>query len=254
MSGVDKINAENGWNQISDGLDGADVGLFSMDDGQILNGEVKDIGSGEIYFGPAEAVTGEYIMFPTHLVERLDESPEFDNNTPFMMYPDQKDEGGFYLKHSDGAPWEFKANHNYDFKAREQWHLHLGGWEVYRATNGSLLLGMAGPEFPTETDDVLGAAERGEGVVYAVADRDQAVAVPPNVPHRVVEERGDPNHIVTRYSEEADRVPKYHLDGTPFYTWDEQEEDFYLDNIAGENGVLSQEPQEYARKVAGEEP
>lgn len=249
-SEVSKVTTDDGWAEINDGLEGEDIGLFSLSEGVIRNGTEKDLMEGELYFGPVESLQGEYMVFSNELVQRLDDTGDYNENTPFTMGPDEKDDGGFYLKHSEGSPWEFKNNTDYEFEEKEQWHLHGGGWEVYRATNGSLLLGMAGPEFPVDADDPLETAENGEGVVYAVADRDQAVAVPPNVPHRVVEERGDPNHIVTRYSEDKDRVAKYHLDGTPFYTWDEEEE-IQIETLPSTEAIYEQSVGEYAEPAGG---
>ncbi|WEL24010.1 hypothetical protein [Candidatus Nanohalovita haloferacivicina] len=225
---VGKLDTENEWQDVDQALSG-EVGLFALRDGELRGGAVENISEGEMYFGPAEQISGEYITFSEDMVQRLNEAEDLDYNTPFLMGPDQKDDGGFYLKHSIGSPWEFKDNQNYDFEEKEQWHLHLSGWEVYRARNGSLVLGMAGPDFDYEQDP-LQSAQNNDGVVYAVADRDNAVFVPPNVPHRVIEERGDPDHIVTRYGPETDRVPKFHLDGTPFYTWDDTE-DFEIQSM-----------------------
>lgn len=225
---VGRADTEGEWKDVQDTLSG-DIGVFALQDGSLEGGAVDEIYEGELYFGPADSISGEFITFSDSMVQRLNSAEEFNQETPFIMSPDQKDDGGFYLKHSVGSPWEFKDNRDYDFEEKEQWHLHLSGWEVYHARNGSLVLGIAGPEFEYD-EDPLQAAQDKDGVVYAEADRENAVFVPPNVPHRVLEERGDPDHIVTRYGPDTNRVPKYHLDGTSFYTWDSSE-DFELANL-----------------------
>lgn len=245
---VGKADTEGEWRDIQDTLSG-DIGFFALQDGRLEGGAVDEISEGELYFGPADSISGEFITFSDLMVRRLNSAEEFDQQTPFVMSPDQKDDGGFYLKHSIGSPWEFKDNRDYDFEEKEQWHLHLSGWEVYRARNGSLVLGMAGPDFDYD-EDPLQAAQNDEGVVYAEADRENAVFVPPNVPHRVLEERGDPDHIVTRYGPDTDRVPKYHLDGTPFYTWDGAE-DFEISNLPEDARMdfQAEKPGEYPQQA-----
>jgi hypothetical protein len=214
-SEVSKLSTGDEWKDLRDGLDGEEVGLFSMDDATVRNGSTIRMGSDQMYFGPAEQVKGDFLVFPSEMVRRLDQEPGFEHETPFYLTPEDANQADFYLGHSFGAPWEFKVDDSYSLD-NEEWHLH-GGREDYATRNGELVIGMAGPGFEPGEYDAESPDIPEENIVYAVANEQNIVSVPPYVPHRVMEEHGDPDHIVTRYSQENDVVPKYNMAGEQLY-------------------------------------
>lgn len=201
---VERIETGEDWQDLRNVLSG-EVSVLSLSNAAIRNGSEKTLERGEMYIGPLDEVSGSFLAFSPEMTQELVESGFVDRLPVKLSQEDARN--SFYLGHAEGAPWELKVDPEYDLQSSEEWHVH-DGWELYSAWDGQLQVGLAD----------------GEETVYEWASEDSLVFVPPYVPHRVINEEGDPTHVVARYSDEKDRISRFDEDGNLDYGWDSNPE------------------------------
>ena len=221
-----RVGTGDEWIDFREGLEGEEVGLFAVNDSVIENGSRQEMARDDLYLGPVDRARGEFLIFLPELASQINEADELDYETPLYLGPDDTNDADFYLGQSFGSPWEFKVDTDYSLEQQESWHVH-DATEVYATRGGELLVAMAGPDVTTDPDQI-DENQLNQGAVYDVADEYGIVEVPPYVPHRVEEERGDPDHIITRYGN--DQMSKYDIHGNVIYG---EGESFALDTLDG---------------------
>ncbi len=196
---VERIETGGGWQDLRDVLSG-EVSVLPLGAAAIRNGSEEALERGEMYIGPMDEVSGSFLAFSPEMTQGLVESGFVDRLPVKLSQEDARN--SFYLGHAEGAPWELKVDPEYSLQSSEEWHVH-DGWELYSAWNGELQVGM------------LDGGEK----VYKWASEDSMVFVPPYVSHRVVSEKGDPTHVVARYSDDKDRISRFDQHGNLDYGW-----------------------------------
>ena len=190
------------WRHINSLLDSRQpVGLLSLDEGKILNGNIHQANPRDLYLGEVESVKGEYVLLPSSLVEMVDDDLWSE---PTKLNEDQRNDWGFYIGRSTGSPLEVKYDEN--IPSDEGWHSH-SGFEAYVPTSGSIELGIRGSE-----DDLYQEFESIE------IEENQLHLVEPYVQHKVVNQSKNPDLAVIRYPEESqEMISKYDGQGNKIY-------------------------------------
>ncbi len=201
------------------------VGALSLGDQNYMqNGSQRAVGEESLYFGHVEKLKGEYMVLNNALIDSLE--GQITGGFPAVLGPEDRNEAGFYIGNSMGSPTELKLDH--EPPEKEEWHTHTG-YEVYKPLGGEIELGLGNRRFAeTVQDSYSSEVEKSEDLytTETVTEEDY-FAVPPNVPHKVVEKE-DPSLLIVRYPEEGDTVDKYLPDGTPAYPWSD-EQDFQIE-------------------------
>jgi len=200
------------------------IGAISLGEQDVLkNGSVKPMSKEDVYIGEVEQLKGDYVVLNNELIDPVVQKDVLET-FPTLMGPSEKNNAGFYLGNSMGSPIEIKLDHN--IPETERWHTHTG-YEVYKPIDGAAELGLGNQEFAglmgqeglEETD-----LDRDDIYVGETVEPHQYFAVPPNVPHKVVEKYNDPSLLIIRYTEQGDTIDKYWADGTPAYDWSEPDQ------------------------------
>jgi len=190
------------WRDINSLLDSRHpVGLLSLDEGKILNGDIHQADPKDLYLGEVESMKGEYVLLPSNLIEMADDDLWSE---PTKLAEDQRNDWGFYIGRSTGSPLEVKYDEN--IPSDEGWHSH-SGFEAYVPTSGDIELGMRGSE-----DDLNQEFQSVE------IEENQLYLVEPYVQHKVINQSKNPDLAVIRYPEESqEMVSKYDGQGNKIY-------------------------------------
>ncbi len=197
------------------------IGAISLgEENYIYEGEERSVENESMYFGRAEELKGDYMVLNNVLVDPIEE--QVSGGFPEVLVSEERNDAGFYIGNSMGSPTEVKLDH--DLPDKEMWHTHTG-YEIYKPIGGEIELGLGDYSF-LENFSGSGQIDPGSYTTQTVTE-DDYFAVPPNVPHKVVD-REDPSLLIVRYPEEGEVIDKYFPDGTPAYPWSD-EKDFRIE-------------------------
>lgn len=202
------------WKPVNEMLDGhrENVGVVSLSPGaEIKNGSIESFDDKMFHVGEVDEVRGNYLLFHPDIVGEL---PRFMERP--TLGPEDRNDSNFYVGQSSGVPWfEFKWDEGYTLE-NEQPHAH-NAWEVYTFVGGEAVLAVAGEDYDFGVVEPESWDYR-DDLDYISLEDGETFHMPPGVPHRVEEQEGDPDHVITRYSD--DEVAKYSLEGEPVYPGD----------------------------------
>jgi len=198
------IVSSNPLEDVENILDSKLSATLALDNGVVRTPENQyRVTTGDLVLGDIEDLEGDFVVYNQAITGAVTQDIKIS----------ETDEYGFLVSDSQGYGFEVKRDDSYDL-GDENLHIHARN-ESYAVLGGSLKIGVPSENFPAD------AALRDESDLeqhletYEISEG-EILEVPPKVPHKVLAQKGDPTHLVSRYGAEPEPA-KYLWDGTQEY-------------------------------------
>lgn len=243
-----KIIESDEMRDVQEFLDGDSVAAVAIEPGYLENGHVTPVDEGTLYIGPADKLQGEFWHLNETDTQHLVES--FSEELPAKIGPEERNDAGFYIGNRAGNQYEIKLDETLPVYPEWPPHTHNVN-EEYVPLEGSINMGLPGPEFPTEPEE---AAEILNGIedpskenmeesypgLFVYENIDQPFTVPAGVPH-YVEDAEDSTSLIIARGDSEETVER----AVP------HEPDFWrtnytgIESYEGDTPMTGYEPQQY---------
>ncbi len=220
----DVVSGSSGeWRDVDELLDesGEEIGVFALEeDTEVFNGSRRPVPQYGFAVSDIDAVRGDYMLFPEKIVDGVRDIVD----QSFMTVEDIN-EANFYVGQSKGVPWfELKLEQSYEIPENEAPHIHSQAWELYYFHGGEATLEVGDINFDFAHAEESWYEKGNKKQVEA--SEGEIVAVPPGVPHQVIDQYGNPDLVVAKYSLRKDGdIGKYGLDGRRVDPWASSDRD-----------------------------